>query len=253
VIVKHLPHGWQIIYHRSHALLAAQIGGQWRRKDAPPRFYETIAAISHHDDLEREWEEDNLTPCGAPKDFMMETETSYPRMEKHLENALYRGRWVTLLISVHLARLNQQAKGTSQAADDFLERQLEIQQQYRKELKVTKADVDRAYAFMQWCDRLSLILCQQELPDDERALEISKGPDGQRYDVIKYNNDLVTVTPWCFEDDLFTVNVEASTLNEVKFDDNHSLTTALKQAPRSIIEWTFIKDEKQSLKQNKLA
>ena len=253
MIVKHLPHGWQIIYHRSHALLAAQLGGQWRRKDAPARFYETIAAISHHDDLEREWEEDNLTPCGAPKDFTMETQTSYPRMEKHLENALYRGRWVTLLISVHLSRLNQQTRGTSQKADTFLDRQLEIQKQYRKQLKVTQTDVDRAYAFMQWCDRLSLILCQQELPDDERALEISKGPDGKRYDVIQYNNDSITVTPWCFEDDRFTVNVEASTLTEMKFEDNISLTKALKQAPRSTLEWTFVKDDKQSIKQSQLA
>jgi hypothetical protein len=252
-IVKPLPDGWQIIYHRSHALLAAQIGGHWRRKDAPPRFYETIAAISHHDDLEREWEQDNLTPCGAPKDFMMETETSYPRMYEHLENALYRGRWVALLISVHLARLNQKARGTSPAADEFLERQQELQKQYRQELKITKDEVDRAYAFMQWCDRLSLILCQQQLPDDERALEISKGPDGERYDIIKYQDGLLSVIPWCFEEDRFTVNVEASTLNEVKFADNASLTAALKQAPRSIIEWTFVKDEKQSLKQNKLA
>ena len=119
-------------------------------------------------------------------------------------------------------------------------------------MKITKADVDQAYAFMQWCDRFSLILCQQELPDDERALEISKSHDGQRYDVIQYSNNLLTVTPWCFEADRFTVNVEASTLTQVKFEDNLSLTNALKQAPRTILEWTFVKDEKLSMKQNTL-
>ncbi|MEH2083331.1 MAG: DUF3891 family protein [Nostoc sp.] len=36
-------------------------------------LYETIAAISHHDDLEKEWEEDILTEAGAPKDFTLST------------------------------------------------------------------------------------------------------------------------------------------------------------------------------------
>ncbi|MBD0304742.1 MAG: DUF3891 family protein, partial [Tolypothrix sp. T3-bin4] len=71
MIVNATPNGWEIIYHRAHALLAAQLAGQWRRKDAPARLYETIAAISHHDDLEKEWEEDNLTEAGAPKDFLL--------------------------------------------------------------------------------------------------------------------------------------------------------------------------------------
>ncbi len=252
MIVNTLADGWQIIYHRAHALLASQIGEQWQRKDAPPRFCETIAAISHHDDLEKEWEEQNLTPAGTPKDFTMETETSYELLQKHLERALYRSRWVALLNSIHLCRLNKQAKGTSAEADAFLKQQLENQKQCRKELKISKTDVDQAYAFMQWCDRLSLILCQQKLPEDERALEISKGHDGQRYDIIQYSNNLVTVTPWCFEADRFTVNVEASTLTQVKFEDNLSLTQALQKAPRTVLEWTFIKDENLSRKQNKL-
>ncbi|WP_404787801.1 DUF3891 family protein [Altericista sp. CCNU0014] len=252
MIVNPLPDGWQIIYHRAHAMLAAQIAGQWRRKDAPPRLYETIAAISHHDDLEKEWEENNLTSAGAPRDFTMDAETPYELLQKHLEGALYRGRWVALLNSMHLCRLNQSAKGKSAEADAFLKQQLENQKQCRKELKISKADVDKAYAFMQWCDRLSLILCQQQLPDDERALEISKGHDDKRYDVVRFANDLITVTPWCFEDDRFTVNVEASILNEVKFADNASLTESLKKAPRTILEWTFVKDEKLSMKENSL-
>ncbi len=73
MIVNATQNGWEIIYHRAHALLAAQLAGQWRRKDAPARLYETIAAISHHDDLEKEWEEDSLTEAGAPKDFTLGT------------------------------------------------------------------------------------------------------------------------------------------------------------------------------------
>ncbi|MBW4465892.1 MAG: DUF3891 family protein [Pegethrix bostrychoides GSE-TBD4-15B] len=37
------------------------------------RLYETIAAISHHDYLEKEWEDHNLTPAGAPLDFTLDS------------------------------------------------------------------------------------------------------------------------------------------------------------------------------------
>lgn len=253
MIVHPTPTGWQIIYHRAHALLAAQLAGQWRRSEAPPRLYETIAAISHHDDLEKEWEEDGMTPAGAPKDFTMETATSFKLLRQHLERSLYRGRWVALLNSMHLTRLTGGKRGESKEADAFLDEQLQNQKRWREELKISEADADSAYAFMQWCDRLSLILCQQELPADERALEISKGPDGQRYDVVQFSNELVTVIPWCFEDDRFTVNVEVSYLDQVKFDSNEHLIQLLKTAPRELLEWTFVKDEALTQKKDPLS
>lgn len=253
MIVKPTQNGWQVIYHRAHALLAAQLAGQWCRKSAPPRLYETLAAISHHDDLEKEWEHDILTEAGAPRDFTLDSGTSYPLLQKHLENSLYRGRWVALLNSMHLSRLCGGSRGESPEADAFLDAQEKNQQIWREELEISQEDADRAYAFMQWCDRLSLILCQQEIPADERALEISKGPDGQRYDILQYSNGLVTVQPWCFENDRFTVNVEASSLDQVKFDDNDSLVTALKHAPRKLLEWTFVKDDDSTMKADPLS
>jgi hypothetical protein len=245
VIVNATQNGWEVIYHRAHALLAAQLGGQWRRKDAPARLYETLAAISHHDDLEKEWEEDNLTEAGAPKDFMLSSKADVragiQKLADLAKNALYRGRWVALLISMHISRLNESSRGQFPELDKLLDEQLENQQRLRKGLGIKKEEVDAAYAFMQWCDRLSLILCQQELPDDERFLEISKGPEGQRYDIMQRSDNLVVVKPWPFQDDKFTVNVEACDLSQVKFDSNTELTQALQEAPIKVLEWTFVK------------
>lgn len=246
MIVNPAKDGWNVIYHRAHALLAAQMGGQWRRKDAPPRLYETIAAISHHDDLEKEWEEQNLSDVGTPMDFTMNEGTDYTLLRKHLEGALYRGRWVALMNSMHQSRLGESSRGESAEGDAFLDEQLDNQKRWRKELGIAKEDAESAYDFMQWCDRLSLILCQQQLPDDERALEISKGPDGQRYDIRQFSDGTVTVEPWCFEDDTFVVNVEVSHLSQAKFDDNASLTAALKASPRSLFEWNFVKSKEKS-------
>lgn len=241
MIVNLEQDGWQVIYHRAHALLAAQLAGQWRRKDAPPRLYETVAAISHHDDLEREWEGNELTRAGTPLDFTLEQGTSVEQLSEQIESSRYRGRWVTLMTSMHISRLTEPSRGTSKELDKFLDEQLELQQQYQKELEIPKEDVDAAYAFMQWCDRLSLILCQQKLPEDERALEVSKGPDGKRYDVIQFRDNRVTIRPWPFEDGEFTVNVETCKLSQVKFDSNTELREALQQAPIEVLEWTFEK------------
>lgn len=249
MIVNPTPTGWEVIYHRAHALLAAQLAGQWKRKNSPPRIYETLAAISHHDDLEKEWEEDNLTEAGAPRDFLMtddtltpdSTEESFKKLADLANNARYRGRWVAMLISMHISRLNEPKRGDCPAFDKFLDEQLKNQKRYREELGIEKDEAVAAYAFMQWCDRLSLILCQKELPADERFLEISKGPDGQRYDIMQRSDNFVTVEPWPFEDDKFTVNVEACDLNHVKFKNNAELTKALQTAPIKVLEWTFVK------------
>jgi hypothetical protein len=121
-----------------------------------------------------------------------------------------------------------------------LDEQLEHQERWRKALNLTKKDVEDAYAFMQMFDRLSLILCQGHLPVGERALEIAKGPDGKRYDVVQMNDGKVTVKPWPFEEEPFTGNVEATYLEQVTFQDSAELTEALHKSPIQVLEWTFV-------------
>lgn len=241
MIVNLVESGWEIIYHRAHALLAAQLGGQWNRENCPPRLYETVAAISHHDDLEKEWEGNHLTSAGAPLDFTLETDFQLQKMKEFTNNARYRGRWVALLISMHMSFINEVRRGTLPELDEFLDEQLANQKKWRKELGITKEEADRTYAFFRWCDRLSLILCQRKLPDRERSLEITTWPDGTRYEVMQRQDQTVTVTPWPFEKKEFTVNVEASNLHQLKFDNTQELTEALQTAPIQVLEWTFVK------------
>jgi hypothetical protein len=61
---------------------------------------------------------------------------------------------------MHMSRLNEQAKGRSEEADAFLAEQNQHQQRWRQELGISAEIADQAYQFLQWCDRLSLILCQ---------------------------------------------------------------------------------------------
>ncbi|MGL5074821.1 MAG: DUF3891 family protein [Waterburya sp.] len=241
MIVNLQSNGWEIIYHRAHALLAAQIASAWNLENSLPGIFDTIAAISHHDDLEKEWEENLLTPAGAPMDFTLEQETPIKKLSKHIEDSLYRGRWVALLTSMHLCFLNQGSQDKSSEIKQFIKEQTDLQTQWRKELGVKKEEAESAYKFMKWCDRLSLILCQRQIPDNQREVEINQGADGKTYYLSQSQDGYLTVTPWCFTQDKFTVKVEASYLSQIEFADNKSLKEALKIAPRKYLEWTFMK------------
>jgi len=242
MIVNLTDDGWEIIYHRAHALLAAQIAGYWETPDDTSRLLDTIAAIAHHDDLEREWQGGHLTKAGAPLDFTIGGEDfSVPPLYEHVENALYRGRWVALLVSMHMSFLSEGKRGEMPELDEFLDKQIELRRTWRESLGISEADVEKAYAKMQCCDRLSLILCQQQIPDGERWLEIAKGPTGEQHDIIQRDDQTLTVKPWPFKDEKFTVRVDASHLTQMKFESDRELVESLKHAPISSIEWTFVK------------
>ncbi|GAB4212439.1 MAG: hypothetical protein OHK0022_48250 [Roseiflexaceae bacterium] len=241
MIVNPTEEGWEVIYHRAHALLAAQIAQHWHRADRPEHIAETITAIAQHDDLEREWEGDHLSPAGAPLDFTLSAAppSLIEPWQRLIEGALYRGRWVALLTSMHVEFLTTQQRGQSARLDAFLDEQERLRGEWRAALKVSRGEAERAYAFLQWCDRLSLILCQGQLPDRERWLEISPGPDGVRYDIMQRPDGSLCVEPWPFRTERFTVSVDACRLDQLRFKDNNELVKALRTAPVETLEWTF--------------
>jgi hypothetical protein len=220
------------------------VAGHRDRKNAPVRPHETIAAISHHDDLEKEWEGDHLTEAGAPRDFTLnegDGERALQVWRDHIEKARYRGRRVTFLTSKHFCFLNQDKQSFSGEWNDFFAEQRELQQRFPREPDISEEEAERAYQFMRWRDRLSPILTQGQVPEAGRALEITSGIDGRRHDIRQVEDGRVTVEPWCFDEPEFTVNVEAVSLSQLQFTDNEELVAALKTAPIETLEWTFVK------------
>jgi len=239
MIVNTSENGWEIVYHRAHALMAAQIGGQWIAATRPDRWVEILAAITGHDDLAKEWEGHQLNEAGAPRDFRQESSESesFDPLNELIDSALYRGRWVAMLTSMHLCFLQAPGAVTKPTSKAFIDEQLKRQWQWRRELKILKKDADSAYAFMQWCDRFSLILAMRQIPMRERALEISKGPDGVRYDLLQHPDGTLTVTPWPFQDAAFVVRCEATYLTQLSFKNDAELVKALKGAEVRELIW----------------
>jgi len=237
MIVNPIKEGWEVIYHRAHALLAAQIGGPWMAATRPDRWVEILAAISAHDDLAEEWEGGQLNDAGAPMDFRQSKGDSLEPLYALVESALYRGRWVAMLTSMHLCFISEPSRAQDAKVARFLDEQSELQKDWRKALKVSKKEAEAAYAFMQWCDRFSLILAMRQIPMRERALEISKGPDGVRYDLLQHPDGTLTVTPWPFQDAAFVVRCEATYLTQLSFKNDAELVKALKGAEVRELIW----------------
>ncbi|GAB2773209.1 hypothetical protein HNQ93_000876 [Hymenobacter luteus] len=242
MIVNHVPTGWQIIYQQAHALLAAQLLHQWPAFLPCDQWVGLLAAAAQHDDEQQSWDGHyGLTPAGAPANFTMK-EFSLEQATGVMKAARFQGRWRSLLTSLHLSTLYESLRGQKAETDAFLDEQQASQKRWLRELQIKKADAQRAYTLLHWCDRLSLILCRHELPEMGRALEIYQGPDGQGYQVLRPEPEgPVRVQPWPFRDKQFIVSVEATVLHQLQFTDDAELAAALREAPIELLTWVLTK------------
>ncbi|CAN5163882.1 hypothetical protein BH23BAC1_BH23BAC1_51360 [soil metagenome] len=241
MIVNVSSEGWEIIYQRAHGLLAVQLAHNWQDNLRPKHWIETLAAITEHDDGQEPFRgHQHLTAAGAPKDFTF-LEFSLPQAKNVSETSRYKSRWVALLISKHMSFLYESKRGLDKELDIFLNLQIERQKKWLKELKVTTQQVEGAYNLLQWCDRCSLILCKNQIPEDEKALEVYIGPDQKNYFIKKKVNDAISVEPWPFQSDHFEVCVEYRILKKMVFDNDEELAQALDIATVELKIWKFEK------------
>lgn len=241
MIVNTTSKGWEIIYQRAHGLLAVQFAHFWREDQRPERWIETLAAITEHDDGQESLHgSHHLTDAGAPKDFTF-YEFDLFQARKVTQTAEYKSRWVALLISKHTSYLYEPLRGKSTEVDDFLDLQIQQQNKLQKELKVSSKEIEQAYNLLKWCDRCSLILSKNQLPKDEKSLEIEKGPDGKNYMIYQKKDLSVSVNPWPFQENNFRVWVEVRELSDLKFKNDKELEKALRSASVKIKEWNLIK------------
>lgn len=242
MIVNTHQQGWEIIHQRAHGLLAVKIASHWRTDQRPERWIETLLAIAEHDDGQEDWQGANhLNPSGAPLDFSLKP-FNMVQLTRITELSQHKGRWIAMLISMHMSFLYEEKRGDAKEIDTFLDLQQYNQQKWRKELKISVREANQAYALMQWCDRFSLILCRNELPEGERTLEISKGPDGKRYKVKQLADQTVIINPWPFQEDRFELSVEVAVLSQLSFEGDRPLLEAIFNAPFGLKKWTLQKE-----------
>lgn len=242
MIVNQLNTGWEVIFQRAHELLAAQIAFHWQENQRPERWIELLAAISEHDNGQEGWHGSyHLNKAGAPMDFSMQ-EFSLKQAREITGVSRYKSRFVSLLISMHTSYLYEPLRGQKQETDQFLDDQLALQQNYRKSLGMGKTEAEAAYSLMHWADRCSLILCKQELPADERRLEVFRDPADQPCYIWQRNDGSLGVDPWPFNTTNFKVWAEYRQLQQLSFGSDQELAAALMAAKIQEREWVFRKN-----------
>ncbi|MEO9005324.1 MAG: DUF3891 family protein [Ginsengibacter sp.] len=231
MIVTYKEDGWYVVTQRSHGILAAQLGANWRVKDRPERWTETILAIAEHDDAEVELDGENLlTPTGGPLNFDMNV-FDLAHYEKLSMLTLTKNQYIALLTSLHIEFLNREAAENNIECKNFLKEQATLREDWRKALHITEAESLRIYDLMEWCDAFSLLLCQWHLPPEERKLEISTGPDKKMYYLIQIDDDTITVDPWPFEAKSFTISFEYRIIKQLQFASSAEFRKVFLKAP----------------------
>ncbi|MBL4675037.1 MAG: DUF3891 family protein, partial [Mucilaginibacter sp.] len=175
MIVNYQKNGWEVITQRAHGLLAAQLAANWRTKDRPARWIEFLVAVADHDDAQTELQRDDLlTPQGGPLDYKMRA-FDLDHARRTLEFAGSKSRYIALLCSLHLHFIAGERSGQNEAVRHYLDVQKKQRTIWRRHLQMSEEVSERDYRLLEWCDALSLLICQHDDQPALRAVEISEG------------------------------------------------------------------------------
>ncbi len=231
MILTYTEDGWHVVTQRAHGILAAQLGAQWRVKDRPDRWTETLLAIAEHDDAEVELDGENLlTGGGGPLNYDMKM-FDLAHCEKLSMLTQTKNRYIALLTSLHMKFLYDTEAITNTTCKSFLKKQAALREKWRKALHLTEAEVLRIYDLMEWCDACSLLLCQGRLQPEKRKLEISTGPDKKVYHLLQASDEAISIHPWPFEAKNFDISFEYRIINKIQFASSGDFRKAFLRAP----------------------
>lgn len=240
MIANYTRQGWELITQRAHGILAAQVALHWKKAQRPERWMETLLAIAEHDDAMIELDgEDLITEAGGPINFKMKNfELEHcVRLSRFTRS---KSRYIALVTSMHMDFVYRKDMEADPTARAFLEEQRRLQAAWRKELGMSKEEAERIYAFMEWCDAFSLLLCQHAIQPESRTVEISRGPDKTKYELCQVGEGQLTLLPWPFEEERFEVYFESRLVPQLAFQSSDELRSAFLEAPVKETRWTLL-------------
>lgn len=241
MIVNYREKGWEVVTQRAHGLLAAQIALHWRHKDRGVRWLELLLAIAEHDDANVELEKDDLLTCtGGPLDFKM-VRFDAVHCQRTMSFALSKSRYIALICSMHLTFVYKQFQDDDPQAAAFIKEQRVLQKMWKKALNISAGEIKRDYQLLEWCDALSLLLCQHDEQPEARMVEVSAGPDGRNYLLKKCDDGNLTVLPWPFEASHFELRFERRLIPQLTFEDTADFRKSFHQAEVSEVIRKFVR------------
>ncbi len=152
MIVTLQADSWEVIYQRAHGLLAVKLASHWRGDARGPHWVELLAAITQHDNNQKEFSgRGYLNAIGAPADFMIAGGSPLEQAKTAVDDASYKGRYVGLMTSMYTPYIYRSKRESDKAFATFLDEQEALQKSWRRALRPSRGDAERDYAIMQWC------------------------------------------------------------------------------------------------------
>lgn len=234
MIVEHQNKGWRIVSHYAHGLLAGKLANALRLDLRPSQWIDVLTAIIEHDDHLLDFGEQNyLTEIGTPLDYRMSSGTDeeiLEHAERVYKNALQKSQMVGMLIGRHLVFLNTDLAKQYAPMKRFITMVEDRSKVQRRIYGLNKKKENSIYDIMRFCDRCSLILCQNQVPTIGRKLEINATIDNKTYFIHRGSEDNLSIEPWPFEETKFVMNYEYKILSESSFGSNTELENVLSKA-----------------------
>ena len=233
MIVIHLNEGWKVISQYTHGLLAGKLAVRLKPELKPKYWIDTLTGIIEHDDQQLDFdEEDYLTEIGTPQDFAMGAQSkkeSLEHAERVYANSIQKSQMIALMVGRHLENLYSDLAKDLKGMREFLNNVKKRRKNQRSLYGISKSDEDAAYAVLLFCDRLSLILCRDQVPEVGREVEINSTIDDQTY-YLKRVDDKISIRPWPFDEKSFEVEFEYQILAQSQFDGNSDLRKSMSQS-----------------------
>lgn len=216
--------GWEIIYQRNHALLAAEMLADWPEEERPQPWFQLLNACSQHDHGWMENEKDPLVDeYGHPVDFLhMTTESSITMSRRNLRNAEAQSRWCGILVARHLEYLFgfKNEPGTEQ----FVAEVRGLRHGWMGEIGESVENVEQMYELLCWADTLSLLVCCQP---SEFTESLRLKAQGQEYQAREVGEGVWTVEPWPYRHARLHLDYEVRLLKSERFETADALRDAL--------------------------
>lgn len=245
MLINFIDKGLEVITHPAHGLLSGKIAEQIKSSYRVENWLETLTAIIEHDDEQLSPTQKNcVSKIAMPLDFLnnsLPPAKSLKHAKAVFDKILLKSSWSAMLLSHHLEFLYKDTAEDSKEFSRFLSEMKQFQKTMCSLHNVKWIDVKDLYQMMVFSDRLSLILCQNEIPQLGRELEINTSIDGEKYFVSELDDGRITVRPWIFENDNFNIAVDARLLKEIKFKDEEHFMETFASAAINLKKWNFSK------------
>ena len=110
-----------------------------------------------------------------------------------------------------------------------------------KHLDIDSKYSERLYRFVEWCDAFSLLICMDRIQPEGRKMDISETPDGTVNQTFYKSENVISVDPWPFKNDTFTVFYEFKIVEQLKFKSVEEFDAVCSQTQVQRQEFIFEK------------